>query len=796
MKILLTCIALVLCCASGLRAQAPTITARTPVPNATAAAPTSSIQITWSSTMNISTIDYTSVLVRGSMTPTYVTSGTTFAFSTSGNAVTITPDIPFKPNEIITVQVTTAVTDANGTPMAGSQTWSFRAESQSPGQREWYHSVSLASARFYAIATGDFNNDGWVDLAIGRQDSPYNVLIYLNDKDRTFTQSASLSASASSYGITVADINSDGNLDLIVGTASNNEFITFLGQGNGLFQSGISTSVDGVQWEIIADDFTGDGIIDIATSQWGGIGDPSLFTGNNDGSFTLRSSVAKAGKGLFQGDFDGDGDLDILGGLDGADIYRNNGSGMLTLVAGSVLDGFINQWDIGDLDGDGDLDAVASLWAWGNYLSIAINNGLGSFTASTAPSLRVSEIPKGVGLFDYDADGDFDILTTYDEGSGVILLNDGNGNFSTNDLVFTVATSAIRLQKMADFDNDGSVDVLISSVSGAIIYFNDPQRELAFTTTSATAPIAAVGTPAVTSATLDFANIKVPIVISSSSPRLAFSTNNTTFTSPLSFSNNSSVATSQTIYIRYTPTTTAAFSGVATATDGSISTTLSIFGSAYLFAFSPQTLIMPTTEHITTATTSLSLSAVGIQLPIELSVAGNAFAVSTNGTVFSSSATLPASSSSATVYIRFAPDNFGAFNGTLSAVSGIYSTSATLSGEGSIPSNMVTNTNDSGPGSLRLALESATAGTVLVFTTGTNPTFVLSSGPITISHPIVADLTALGTITIDGGGGTAIQLDCGAVGMQLRGVQIVNTPPGISVRSICPAVRGAVIQNQ
>ena len=67
-----------------------------------------------------------------------------------------------------------------------------------------------------AITTTDFNNDGWLDIYIGN-DFHENDYLYLNNKDKTFTESIKNSMSHTSHftmGVDVADLNQDGSLDV------------------------------------------------------------------------------------------------------------------------------------------------------------------------------------------------------------------------------------------------------------------------------------------------------------------------------------------------------------------------------------------------------------------------------------------------------------------------------------------------------------------------------------------------------------------------------------------------------
>ena len=67
-----------------------------------------------------------------------------------------------------------------------------------------------------ALTTTDFNNDGWLDLYVGN-DFHENDYIYINNKDKTFTESIKKSMSHTSHftmGVDVADLNQDGKLDV------------------------------------------------------------------------------------------------------------------------------------------------------------------------------------------------------------------------------------------------------------------------------------------------------------------------------------------------------------------------------------------------------------------------------------------------------------------------------------------------------------------------------------------------------------------------------------------------------
>ena len=88
-----------------------------------------------------------------------------------------------------------------------------------------------------AVAYGDFNNDGRVDMAAIT--SPTTITVSLAKPDGSYAVSAILTAAKNLpvSGINVSDVNADGKLDIIAGGLTNNRFYghTWLGHGDGTF---------------------------------------------------------------------------------------------------------------------------------------------------------------------------------------------------------------------------------------------------------------------------------------------------------------------------------------------------------------------------------------------------------------------------------------------------------------------------------------------------------------------------------------------------------------------------------
>ncbi len=256
----------------------------------------------------------------------------------------------------------------------------------------------------------------------------------------------------------------------------NSQEINVAGAGNGMDQGDVA-------WA----DYNGDGLLDVLVS--------GRIMGSNNGRLRVYRNL---GGGLFAanevdasptgglrnsavdwGDFDGDGDLDILingrgpGTTNGRQlrIYRNDGAFPFTMieVPGAANLGMRNgdvAW--GDADNDGDLDILTSGNSPGGNLELRVylNNGDGA-TFDTTP-IEVTGAANGgyqnggVAWGDYDNDGDLDIAASGADAGGTRRLRVYRNN---SDNTFTQAHNFAGhdLSKVAwaDFNNDGHIDLLV-----------------------------------------------------------------------------------------------------------------------------------------------------------------------------------------------------------------------------------------------------------------------------------------------------------------------------------------------
>jgi hypothetical protein len=113
-----------------------------------------------------------------------------------------------------------------------------------------------------AIAVGDFNRDGKLDLAISNDGG--DVTIMLGKGDGTFRTNATYAVGKEDFSITSGSFTKSGTLDLVVASQFNQAIYVLLGNGDGTFQPPVAYPINGSSPAVIVGDFTGDGKLDIA----------------------------------------------------------------------------------------------------------------------------------------------------------------------------------------------------------------------------------------------------------------------------------------------------------------------------------------------------------------------------------------------------------------------------------------------------------------------------------------------------------------------------------------------------
>jgi hypothetical protein len=444
-----------------------------------------------------------------------------------------------------------------GYPQAAGVLPAFEVVPPSASKISWSHTNGRSSEMFLPETTGagcaffDYDNDGWMDIYLVNSgpcdfyapESPLSNALYRNNRDGTFTdvtKQAGVPGNAYGMGVAAGDYDNDGFVDLYVAQYSRG--ILYHNNGDGTFtdvtqEAGVATQGWGTS--AVWFDYDNDGRLDLfvcrfvdfdkGKNQFCGnlrtgerlyciprIYNPMpcwLFHNNGNGTFTdvskesgIAKSLAKAW-GVVACDINNDGWMDLFVANDTVENFlfmnRKGRFEEVGLSAGVGLSAYGRARsgmgvDAADYDQDGWTDLFVanvdqemySLYRNNKnetFTDMAIANGIGSAT----------RLMSGWGLkfFDYDNDGDLDLLLSNGHPDDkidsridgvkylepmLLFRNTGKGlvNVSSQSGPIFSKPLAGRGMALGDFDNDGAVDVLVAVNNAApILLRNNAARE-------------------------------------------------------------------------------------------------------------------------------------------------------------------------------------------------------------------------------------------------------------------------------------------------------------------------------
>ncbi|MCK5772467.1 MAG: VCBS repeat-containing protein, partial [Thermoplasmata archaeon] len=365
--------------------------------------------------------------------------------------------------------------------------WSARSIGSAPYNYMYIHN---------AMDVGDFNGDGYVDVAVGMSsyyswgNSYKGLYIYTNPKTASGTWSRTRKDSGviQPYTLETADLDGDNDVDIILGSFSDNNLYIYKNSNSGSFTRGMIDGNMPAPRSIIAMDVNGDNKTDVIAS--GGSSKYSVRIYEQNGTLSwIKHEISKnmiEPQSFAPYDYDKDNDVDIMVSGHGAcqfSLLECKNRSTLTYDELVITDGGIKDIvtaEPNDFDDDGDLDLVFVAESSG-FVGIWINDGTPFDGAGEIIHVGSMGNPSLVFWGDVDGDGHQDIIAYGKGGLVNWFSNPGNlvdewekylalGGFDSG--------QAISYSFWAgDIDGDGRCDFAISRYGwsgGLIAWFQSP----------------------------------------------------------------------------------------------------------------------------------------------------------------------------------------------------------------------------------------------------------------------------------------------------------------------------------
>jgi hypothetical protein len=361
----------------------------------------------------------------------------------------------------------------------------------------------------------DLNGDGRLDLAGAGETA---AAVMLNNGDGTFRAKVEYPVAGGTQAVAAGDFNSDGRVDLVVTISSPQISLALLpGNGDGTFNAPIhfpnTSGFDSP--DVVATDLNNDGKLDVVilhsiacfTAPCVAAEVITVMLGNGNGTFQTRELAAPQHMHAMEaGDFNRDGIPDLAIGSENTKLHILLGVGdgtfvrqpEMTLIPGGDLFSACNDVDVADFNRDTIQDLAVPLGN-GNGNVVLLGNGDGTFRQSFRITQNAVSSPLNLAVADFNLDGFQDIARAMGDGTfGLMEIANGNGDGTFQAPVgylvppFQSSLGGILITA-SDFNGDSKPDVALR-VGGANAFLN----VLINTTGGGTAPPTPTPPPAPT----------------------------------------------------------------------------------------------------------------------------------------------------------------------------------------------------------------------------------------------------------------------------------------------------------
>jgi hypothetical protein len=342
------------------------------------------------------------------------------------------------------------------------------------------------------VSVVDIDGDGDKDvLILGENPDGRFTQLFQNNGSMSFQKVESPITTIWVPSMDYGDINGDGQMDIIQSGFGDTVIVNiYTKDANGdLVLDDLYKELIHIAPSSGFSDLNNDGITDIFVFGNHNIEDQraKIYYGKEDGTFesvSLFDSYKLIDSKVVDVDYDNDGDMDlwVMGGYEeGLDarfnrLFVNDGGAFTPKDLGNIAKG-PGSSDWGDYDGDGDLDLLIGGWGYVNsgedndmvYRIYKNTDGVFAEAAVFQPYGQFG-IGDGSRFADWDNDGDLDvILTGWNPDAGgqrTAFFMNNSGSFTLADYSGTVPGVSESALEVGDLDDDGDLDVVITGFSG------------------------------------------------------------------------------------------------------------------------------------------------------------------------------------------------------------------------------------------------------------------------------------------------------------------------------------------
>ncbi len=327
-----------------------------------------------------------------------------------------------------------------------------------------------------AVAFGDRSGGGRAGLGVSAFDAHRSVVITALDGPPSVGggsyQSFDVPVSAKPSLATIADVTGDGRADLVGGLAFNATMLVAPQLPGGGVGDQFQMDASGMPLRPVVGDIDGAGRTALFALSGGGER-VNVWLAKPTSELAGARSFATGLGGAFWldgGDFDGDGDFEVVTGSDGdaeLKVMGRDAAGALVVEATVEVGAGVFQVEAVDLDADGRLDLVCAVDGGVKLLRNASAAGAYAFApvAGLPAVLGGGQHPFGVAVADVDGQPGLDVVVCDHLGGDLYLIPGSATPFAFGaPIVIPVGGAPVDVAA-ADFDGDGALDLAVSRSS-------------------------------------------------------------------------------------------------------------------------------------------------------------------------------------------------------------------------------------------------------------------------------------------------------------------------------------------